>query len=60
MANKMKAWREASRKNTVEGELIQRQMTAQRRQFNDTYPSPLLAGLLKRGGIAGGIYYARG
>lgn len=55
---KMKAWRAASRKNTIEGELTQRQFRAQVRQFKDKYPSGLLWGMLTRMGIVNEFYHA--
>ena len=51
MKNKMKAWRESSRRNTIKGELTARQWKAVRRS-NPTI-SPLVSWLLDRAaGIA--------
>lgn len=51
MKNKTKAWREASRKNTINGKLAQRQITAAIR--SNPQPSALLNELLDRAaGIA--------
>jgi hypothetical protein len=44
MKNKQKAWRESSRRNTIEGKLTGRQFIAARR--HNPVPSKLLRGLL--------------
>lgn len=49
MANKCKAWREASRRNTVEGKLSPRQWRAAVRDYNARTPSNLLLRLLYGG-----------
>lgn len=59
MANKMKAWREASRRNTMEGKLTPRQWEAAARDYAGRTPSTLLGNLLKRVGVTG-VIYARG
>ncbi len=51
MKNKTKAWRESSRRNTIEGKLTTRQFDASRR--SNPVPSALLNFLLDRAaGIA--------
>lgn len=48
MSNKMKAWREASRRNTINGELTPRQWKAGQRDFSNRTPSVLLLNLIAR------------